>query len=91
VWGLASRPGHFTSETPPGQVSYRYATHNDVSFNDGPHIRRWTHNIIQGVPGGMDKTSYNKAKAVPLQAWSGPEGFQEVKVPRFHDNGTGSW
>jgi len=26
-----------------------------------------------------------KGKAVPLQAWSGPEG----KVPRFHDNDTG--
>jgi hypothetical protein len=21
----------------------------------------------------------------------GPRGFQEVKVPRFHDNGTGWW
>ena len=20
-----------------------------------------------------------------------PRGFQEVKVPRFHDNGTGCW
>ena len=29
-------------------VSYVYShtTHNDVSFNDGPHIRRWSHNII---------------------------------------------
>jgi len=25
---------------------YRYTPHNDVSVNDGPHIRRWTHNII---------------------------------------------
>jgi len=25
---------------------YRYAPHNDVSINDGPHIRRWSHNII---------------------------------------------
>jgi hypothetical protein len=32
-----------------------------------------------------------KGKAVPLQAWIGPEGFQEVKVPRFHDNDTGRW
>ena len=23
----------------------RYALHNDVSVNDGPHIRRWSHNI----------------------------------------------
>jgi len=30
-----------------------------------------------------------QGKAVPLQAWSGP--FQEVNVPRFHDNGTGWW
>ena len=22
---------------------YRYAPHNDVSVNDGPHIRRWSH------------------------------------------------
>jgi hypothetical protein len=25
---------------------YRYETHNDVSVNDGPHIGRWSHNII---------------------------------------------
>jgi hypothetical protein len=26
--------------------SYGYAPHNDVSVNDGPHIRQWSHNII---------------------------------------------
>jgi hypothetical protein len=26
--------------------NYRYAPHNDVSVNDGPHIRRWSHNVI---------------------------------------------
>jgi len=30
-----------------------------------------------------------KGKAVSLQAWSGPEGSMEVKVPKFHDNSTG--
>ena len=25
---------------------YRYAPHNDVSVNDGPHIRRWSHKIV---------------------------------------------
>ena len=25
---------------------YRYAPHNDVSVNDGPHIRRWSRKII---------------------------------------------
>ena len=24
---------------------YRYAQHNDVSVNDGPHVRRWSHKI----------------------------------------------
>jgi hypothetical protein len=27
-------------------LTYRYAPHNHVSVNDGPHIRRWSHNII---------------------------------------------
>ena len=25
---------------------YSHAPHNDVSVNDGPHIRRWSNNII---------------------------------------------
>ena len=25
---------------------YRYAPHNDVSINDGPHIRRWSYKVI---------------------------------------------
>jgi hypothetical protein len=24
---------------------YRYAPHNDVPVNDGPHIRRWSHKV----------------------------------------------
>jgi len=32
-----------------------------------------------------------KGKAVPLQAWIGPECSTEVKLPRFRDNGTGWW
>ena len=32
-----------------------------------------------------------KVKAVPLQAWTGPEGSKEVKVPIFRDKGTGWW
>jgi len=34
-----------------------------------------------------DDSTNLKGKAVPLQA----RGFQEVKIPRFHDNGTGWW
>ena len=28
------------------KVIYSYAPHNDVSANDGPHIRRWSRKII---------------------------------------------
>jgi hypothetical protein len=27
-------------------TNYRYAPHNDVSVDDGPHIRRWSNKII---------------------------------------------
>ena len=32
-----------------------------------------------------------KGKAVPLQAWSGPEGSGKLRFPDFHDTGTGWW
>ena len=28
---------------------YRYAPHNDVSVNGGPHIRRWSHKITYNI------------------------------------------
>jgi hypothetical protein len=34
----------FTSVRP--RVMYSHEPHNYVSVNDGPHIRRWSHNII---------------------------------------------
>jgi len=40
--------------------------------------------------GATTKIFRGKGKAVPLEAW-GARGFQEVKVPRFRDNGTGWW
>ena len=33
----------------------------------------------------------SKGKAVPFTALEWPREFQEVKVLRFHDNGTGWW
>jgi len=45
----------------------------------------------QGEGEKQTKKVKGKGKAVPLQAWSGRRGFQEVKVPRFYDNGTGWW
>ena len=35
---------------------------------------------------GHEQSSEGKGKAVPLQAWTGPWGFQEVEFPRFQDN-----
>jgi hypothetical protein len=32
-----------------------------------------------------------KGKAVPLQAWSGPEIPRKLRVRRFLDNSTGWW
>jgi len=31
------------------------------------------------------------SKISPVTGLEWPRGFQEVKVPRFHDNGTGWW
>ena len=30
-------------------------------------------------------------KIIPITGLDRPRGFQEVKVPRFRDNGTGCW
>ena len=32
-----------------------------------------------------------KVKSSPVTGPEWPRGFQEVKVPRLHDNGTGWW
>ena len=33
----------------------------------------------------------SKGKSSPITGPEWPRGFQEVKVPRFRDNGTGWW
>jgi len=45
-------------------------------------------NNIESVHNNKQKNTCSIKKTVPLQA-RGPRGFQELKVPRFHDNGTG--
>ena len=35
--------------------------------------------------------AFVKCKSSPVTGLQWPRGFQEVKVPRFHDNGTGRW
>jgi hypothetical protein len=36
-------------------------------------------------------TAQDGGKVVSLTGLEWPRGFQEVKVPKFHDNGTGWW
>ena len=38
-----------------------------------------------------NKLHKDKGKAVPFTGLEWPRGLQEIKVPRFHDNGTGWW
>jgi len=40
-------------------------------------------------PASTNCSTAVKVKAVPLQAWNGPEDFRKLKIPRFHENGTG--
>ena len=53
----------------------------------GRPCRRWKYNITFAVVNTVTLI----IKTVPLQAWTDPELFQEVKVPRFRDNGTEWW
>jgi len=57
-----------------------------MQFCDESH-KRWLRfcGLLSLYPGK------GKGKAVPLQAWSGPRGLQEVTVLRLHDKGTGWW
>jgi len=35
--------------------------------------------------------NHQHVKSSPVTGLEWPRGYQEVKVPRFHDNGTGWW
>jgi hypothetical protein len=45
------------------------------------------------VPGiaAINKTSKGKGKAIPLQAWTGPEGSKSLRLPDFKTIGTRKW
>jgi hypothetical protein len=38
-----------------------------------------------------DPLAEEEKKSSPVTGLEWPRGFQEVKVPRFHENGTGWW
>jgi len=54
--------------------------------------RTWaTRTLGQTHRGWSGHTKEVYANSVPLLGLEWPRGFQEVKVPRFYDNGTGWW
>jgi len=39
----------------------------------------------------MAELYVKKGYSSPIRVLEWPRGFQEIKIPRFHDNGTGWW
>ena len=60
-----------------------------------PHNGTWRaagwrlEQYVIGLGGVGKKNCKGKGKGKAVLEW--PRGFQEVKVPRFRDNGTGWW
>jgi hypothetical protein len=74
---------------------YSNASHNDVSVNDGPHIRRWSHNILGvprqaelalGVPGRLRPriiSTFGATRVVGRPPYA-PAAFTPVEIPGTH-------
>jgi hypothetical protein len=58
--------------------------HCQESFNN-------TYVIVGLLKNMWEVTIPQYVKSSPVTGLGWPRGFQEVKVPRFHDNGTGWW
>ena len=41
-----------------------------------------------GVDSAPNRNEYGKDKAIPLQAWTGPEGSRSLRLPDFKTIGT---
>jgi hypothetical protein len=57
-----------------------YAPSNEVSVNDGPHIRRRPHKFII--------LEYKKGKGVPYRARCGPGASRRLRLSDFMTFGT---
>ena len=51
----------------------------------------WFHNVVTLPPSLVSTDFYIIIQISPVTGLDRPRGFQEVKVPRFRDNGTGWW
>jgi hypothetical protein len=48
-------------------------------------------NLIAFYLYAYDSKYFVKSEAIPLQAWTGPEGSRRVRLPDFKTIGTGRW
>ena len=47
--------------------------------------------LVDNMRFGSWSKFLREIKSSPVTDLEWPRGFQEVKIPRFHDNGTGWW
>ena len=58
-----------------------------------PIVTKWSTVYFVGLFSFYTDTHQNKGKAIPLQAWTGPEGSRRLRLPDFdvHDNNVTKW
>jgi len=61
-------------------TQYMYAPHNDVSVNDGPHLRRWSHEIIIQYIYNIHSLVFS----LEGRAWQEPEPSQVTGMTLAH-------
>jgi len=64
--------------------------HHCVSVRDGHRLDVRLVSVCYNMPLCSVRTG-SKRKSNPITGLDRPRGFQEVKGPRFRDNGTGWW
>jgi len=67
----------------------RFQTVEETEENSIGDLRAIPQNTFQNWKKRWERCLKSKSNPVTGLEW--PRGFQEVKVPRFHDNGTGWW
>ena len=46
----------------------------------------WRISVLSSTATAGNSTNWSKGKAIPLQAWTGPEGSRRLRLPDFLDN-----
>jgi len=58
-----------------------------LSLTSAPDVSEWILNATTALP-TENNPSKGKGKAIPLQAWAGPEGSRKLRLPDFKTIGT---